>query len=418
MKLKTGTKISFIFSIFTFLIIFLLLLLINIYTFLNWYNSEKKEISEKLINEYEEIIKEYKLIENQKIKLLDELEEKKGFIGDITGNYSLIFLDIYKYKEKVYIMNFKDSKFGRIYIPYDITNHFNNQIDLLYISFFGLLFFGIFSFFISKYLFIKFALKDIFLLVKKIQEIDLNNIKKINLNLKQDDEIYEIINNINRFLELIKENTNNLKEFNTNVAHEFKTPLMIISSQIEYNIKTGKYKDGLEKIEKQIDILNELLETFLFISKVQNSNLSIKLKDINISDLINNIVGDLEKIYISKNIKITKNINDDILLNTDEKLFLLIIKNLIDNSLKYTPEFGKIEIFLDEKSFKIKDNGIGISKDKLENIFDNFYRETNDEKGFGIGLNIVKKVIDILNYKILIKTQKGIGSEFEIKFQK
>jgi len=83
-------------------------------------------------------------------------------------------------------------------------------------------------------LFIKYSLKDIFLVSDKLQNIDLNNIKKINLDIPEDDEINIIIFSINKFLEIIDRNTKSLKQFNSSVAHEFKTPLMIISSELEF----------------------------------------------------------------------------------------------------------------------------------------------------------------------------------------
>jgi K+-sensing histidine kinase KdpD len=96
--------------------------------------------------------------------------------------------------------------------------------------------------------------------------------------------------------------------------------------------------------------------------------------------------------------------------------FFLVVKNLIDNSFKYTNDNWKIEIFLTEKSFKIIDNWVWISKSKLDNIFNNFYRESSDDKWYWIWLNIVKKIIDLLNYKISIKSKKWFWSEFEINF--
>jgi len=94
--------------------------------------------------------------------------------------------------------------------------------------------FTVLSFFISKLLFIKLALKDIFYISNKLKNIDLNNVTKIELDLYKNDEINIIVNSINNFLKAIEQNTKSLKEFNTQVSHEFKTPLMVISSELEY----------------------------------------------------------------------------------------------------------------------------------------------------------------------------------------
>lgn len=414
MRLNTGTKISLLFSIFNFIIIFLFILFINIYTNINWYINEKKEILWRLDQQYDEVL-EKETVEAQKEKLITELEEKWWFIWE-NKKYKKKIYDIYRIWSNKYLIFYKNTKFWKITIPYDVSDYIKNQVFLLHISLLWLLFFSILSFFISKFLFIRFALKDIFDITNKLRNIDLENIKKINIPLKKGDEIYEIINSINKFLTLIEENTKNLKEFNTMVSHEFKTPLMVISSQIEYAVKTKDYEKSFLKIERQIDLLNELLETFLFISKIQNSKVNINQKEVNISNIVENLIQEFEEIYASKNLKIIKNIKPKILLKTDEKLFLLVIKNLIDNSFKYTNNSWKIEIDVSENSFKIKDNWIWISEDKLYNIFDSFYRESNDDKWYWIGLNIVKKIIDILKYSIHIKTEKWKGSEFLINF--
>ncbi len=320
MKLKTWTKISLLFTLFTFFIILLLLIVINISTFLNWYNTEKSEIISKLDKEFNEVITESGDINIQKEKLNDELEEKDWFIWE-NINYKKVFLNIYFSQESYFIITSKETKFWTISYTYNIDKYIENQLDLLIISIFSLLIFVIFSFFISKYLFLKFALNDIFLITNKLKNINLENIKKFDIELEENDEIYEIIASINKFLDLIDENTKNLKEFNTNVSHEFKTPLMIISTQLEYAIKTKKYDESFEKIEKQIDFLNELLETFLFVSKIQNSKINIKSEKINITNLITNLLDEIEKIYLSKQIKLVKNIDRNIFLETDEKLF-------------------------------------------------------------------------------------------------
>lgn len=415
-QIRTGTKISLLFSLFTFIIIFLLLTLINIYTTFNWYKSEQTEITLKINQQFEEILEE-KTFETQKNKLTSELKEKWWFIWE-NKKYKHIIYDLYSIWNFQYFLFYKDTKFWKITIPYNATPYIENQFYLIYISLIWGIIFTFLSFFISKFLFIRFALKDVFIITKKLKNIDLENIKNIDNTLQKQDEIYTIIESINTFLTLIDKNTTNLKNFNSQVAHEFKTPLMVISSQIEYAQITKKYEESFIKIEKQVDLLNQLLETFLLISKIQNGQLILKRKDVNVSNLIHEIVSQFEGIYTSKNILVIKNIQENISFTTDEKLLLLVIKNIVDNAFKYTHNDGKIEIIFNENNFIITDNGIWMNWDTIDNIFDNFYRESQDENWYGIGLNIVKKIIDILNYSITIKSEKWFGSEFVIYFNK
>lgn len=398
MTLKTWTKISIFFSIFTFFISTFLLIFINFYAFLNWYKAEEEEIDDKLNKTYEEILKES--------EYWFSVYKWNNF------NYKKFFLDIYEKDEKFYLVNKKDD----FYLLYDVSNYIKYQINLFFISILWLLFFSFSSFFISKELFIKLALKDIFEITEKLKNIDLNNIEIIDLNLRKDDEIYEIVNSINKFLNLIQKNTSNLKEFNSNVSHEFKTPLMVISSHIEYSQKTKNYEEIIPKIEKQLDILNTLLEKFLFVSKIKSWNVNIIRNQTNISTLLNEIIEEINEVYKEKNIKISNNIKENVIIKTDEKLFYHAIRNLIENSFKYTNNNWKIIFYLDQNKFKIVDNGIWISSEKISNIFDNFFTENTNKNSHWVWLNIVKNIFDLLEYKININSQKWIWSEFEIFF--
>ena len=171
-------------------------------------------------------------------------------------------------------------------------------------------------------------------------------------------------------------------------------------------------------MEKQIHLLNELLETFLFISKVQNSFIKIDLRNVPISNVLHEIIVEIQNIYKEKHISLSLQIKENLSIFSDEKLLHLILKNLIDNSFKYTNAKGKIEIVLEKDSFSITDNGIWIHKDKLENIFETFYRESDDEKWYGVWLNIVKKSVEILGYTLQVQSTKWFGSTFFISFNK
>lgn len=418
MKITTGTKISLLFALFSFILSFFLLVFINIFSFFSWYNDEKQEVIEKLEQEYSEILSEESTQVWQKEKIAKEMTEKSWFLWDVPSEYSILFFDLFKKWNNIFLVIPKNTQFWNLYLPYNVSTHYNNQIDLGYISLCALFVFTLLSYFLSKFLFIRFALKDVFFITRKLKNMNLETLEKINLRLNPKDEIFEITSSINKFLTQIEKNTKNLHEFNSIVSHEFKTPLMIISSQIELANRTKKYEENLIKIEKQVHLLNELLETFLFISKVQNSFLKIELHPVSVSKILHEIIEEIQNMYREKHITLSLQIKENLSLHSDEKLLHLILKNLIDNSFKYTNTKGKIEIVLEKDYFRITDNGIGIHKDKLENIFETFYRESDDEKWYGVGLNIVKKSVEILWYTLEVQSTKGYGSTFLISFHK
>jgi len=417
-KLKVSTKVSLYFSIITLVIFIIIMTFINIFTFYSWYNEETKEILQDTKKMREFTLNKHSDKSVKRKETVENLEKKLGVVlkSKIDKDYELIWLHIYEKWDKYYLIYISDSKFWKFSLPYDITLIINEQIKLLEASIIILILLVFISYFIAKFLFIKFALKDIFNISKKLKNIEVRKLNKLSTHLRKDDDLYIIVQSINDFIVLIDKYTSNLKEFNSNVSHEFRTPLMVMQWEIEFSQETWQYKESYNKIESQINLLNELLETFIFISKIDEKNISLVKKDINISITITDILNKLEKIYKDKNIEIKTEIKENIVLKTDEKLLYIIIKNLIDNSFKYTDNWWKIEITLNNDSLAIKDNWIWINKEALDNIFNNFYRESSDNKWYWIWLNIVKKIITILGFKIEVKSTKGEWSEFKVKF--
>jgi len=417
MKYKTWTRISIIFSIFTFFIISFILFFLYVFSFLWWYNKEKSELLKKIDLEYIEILED-KDVNEQKDELFEKLDEVGWFMWNLKDKleYKKVFLDIYKTKENTYFLFIKkDTKFGTIFISDNINSYLVNQFILMKIWFLLLFLWTIISYFISKFLFIKYSLKDIFLVSDKLQNIDLNNIKKINLDIPEDDEINIIIFSINKFLEIIDRNTKSLKQFNSSVAHEFKTPLMIISSELEFLSIWEKNKIKFFKIEEQLNSLNTLLETFLFISKIENFKWIIKNDNLDLKNIIDEKLFYYQNIYRDK--KIFVNIfSENFIFKTNKKLLDILIWNILDNAFKYNKNEWKIDININKNYILISDTWIWIEQKNIKKIFDNFYRENTSLKWYWIGLNISKKVANLLNYKIEVSSILWEKTEFKIIF--
>lgn len=417
MKYKTSTKVSIIFSIFTFFIIFFILIFLYIFTFFSWYNKEKVELLGKINYEYSDII-EYKSEKNLwKENIVNELNKFWGPIWalKLTSQYKKVLLSIYKKEDNTYFLFLqKETTLGPIYISYDISSYVSNQINLMKIWLILLFLFTLLSFFISKFLFINLAFRDLFLVSDELKLINLNKIKS--LNLTENEEINVIINSINSFLDIIDKNTKSLKQFNSWVSHEFKTPLMSISTELDYLYISWKDHSSYKKIEKQLWILNNLLDTFLYISKIENFDWNIKSDTVELNSIFLEKISYFKKIYSNKKVKVE--INDKIIkLKVNKKLFDILISNLIDNAFKYNNDWWKIIINLAKDNFSIIDSWIWIDNKNIKNIFNSFYREDDSVKWYWIWLNISKKIIDLLDFKIYVTSEKWIGSEFKIYFK-
>lgn len=417
MKYKTSTRISIIFSIFTFFIISFILLSLYVFSFFWWYNKEKSELLEKIDLEYSEILEDKKDHE-QKEELVEELDDMWWFMWDLVDKlkYKKVLLNIYKTQENTYLLFIKkETKFGPVFVSDDISPYLINQFRLMKIWFLLLILATILSYFISKFLFIRYALKDIFVISDRLKNIDLNNIKKINLDIPEDDEINTILSSINTFLEIIDKNTKSLKQFNSSVAHEFKTPLMIISSELEFLSIWEKNNTRFSKIEEQLNSLNTLLETFLFISKIENSKWVIKKDNIDLKNIIDEKINYYQDIYKDKKILVDVS-SESFSFKTNKKLLDILVWNILDNAFKYNKNEWKIDININKKYILISDTWIWIEQKNIKKIFDNFYRENTSLKWYWIGLNISKKIADLLSYKIEVSSTLWEKTEFKIIF--
>ncbi len=205
-----------------------------------------------------------------------------------------------------------------------------------------------------------------------------------------------------------------LKMFNSNVSHELKTPLAIMKSEIEVALMNKKCDEKLLKsLLDEINYINDITEKLLFLTKEYKN---IKKTPIDLEELLFEIVEKYEN-------KIEFRLDfgeDEYEILGDKTLLKIAISNIIENSIKYGASY--INIILNKQKnkiiLKIKDNGIGIPKEKLPFIFDEFYRadESHNKniKGFGLGLSIVKNILTLHGAKIKVKSQGGV--EFIIEF--
>ena len=222
----------------------------------------------------------------------------------------------------------------------------------------------------------------------------------------------------------LQENMNSLKrEFFANASHELKSPLTsIIGYQqlIQQGILTTKeeIQDATLRTIKEAQRMNKLIIEMLDLSRLEN-NVLTTIEDVNVSKIINDCLLEFKIAMDNKNIQVEKNLEDVILSASQSDLYKLI-KNILDNSIAYNNDFGKIIITLNKDKLIISDTGIGISKKDLEHIFERFYRvdkaRSKQNSGTGLGLSIVKHVCLSYGYKINVESVLGKGTTITILF--
>ncbi len=238
---------------------------------------------------------------------------------------------------------------------------------------------------------------------------------------------YDIImDNVNKMAKELKKSEILKSDFISNVSHEIKTPLSIIGSYANA-LKDGslddetrnKYLDTLITATKR---LSDLISDILKLNKLENQSLDVKKEKFLLTDALSEIVLEFEELTENKRIEIELDV-DDVYIYSSKSLINIIIYNLFSNAVKFSFEKGKIFISLKKQGeiaeLTIKDTGVGIAPDTGKNIFEKFYQgdTSHRSEGNGLGLALVKKVIDILGGEISVESELNIGSTFTVKLK-
>lgn len=263
--------------------------------------------------------------------------------------------------------------------------------------------------------------------------IELNkNIKKINednltSNLQADgpnDEIKELTISFNKMIGKLENAFTSQKRFNSSVAHELKTPLAVIKTNIDVLKSSGSnriedYESTMSVVEKSVLKMNTIIETMLDIIKQENAPLN---ELVDVEEVLEDAVQDLKVIANKKDIELTlniDNISDKIMGN--EILLYRAFYNVIENGIKYNKINGTVNIFCCQKQndfieIKVSDTGKGIAENEYEEIFKPFYRcdgiNTYSDNGVGLGLSLTESVIKLHGGEIKIMSKINEGSEF------
>ncbi|MGO3181648.1 MAG: sensor histidine kinase [Aequorivita sp.] len=235
-------------------------------------------------------------------------------------------------------------------------------------------------------------------------------------------------------IETLNVRENYRKEFMGNISHELKTPLFTVQSYI-LTLLDGAMKDKtvrkeyLRRAGKGVDRLIYIVKELDMIAKLEVGGLVLNKEDFNIIELVQNIFDLLEMKAAKKNISLVfdKEYSEGIFVKADRERIEQVIINLIVNSLKYGKQDGTIEVSIEslvknKVLVRVTDNGEGILKENLPRIFERFYRVdksgSRKEGGSGLGLSIVKHIVEAHNEKIYVESQFGIGSEFSFTLEK
>ena len=320
---------------------------------------------------------------------------------------------------------------GAILCLYSLLNQYYFQLGLL-VTLIFIISFLIIQSRIEAFIYVK--IKNLY---KDLNIIDSISLSKPNVTT----DMNSLMQNINEFSKDKKLEIENLKvqeefrkEFIGNVAHELKTPIFTIQGYIE-NLIDGAAENELlrhkflNRAQISVERLIYIIKDLDMITKLESGSLNLEVSSFDLNELIINIFDQLEIQAQKKEIKLifNKDYSESILVNADRDKIHQVITNLIINSIKYGTFKGTTEISLESLTtekliVRVTDNGEGILNDHLPRLFERFYRVdqsgSRKQGGSGLGLSIVKHIIDAHNENIYIESKLGIGSEFSFTLSK
>jgi len=321
---------------------------------------------------------------------------------------------------------FHDNKFiAWIQIAQPVDDVFEELRKLKKIIFTGIIIF-LFIISASGYALASESLHPIQNIISAAEKINDQNLSERIPAPSSKDELSTLVSTLNKLFDRLENSFQTQKRFISDAAHELKTPLAILRSNIEAELQTKgtRKKISAKRLSQNIDTLarlSGLVDKLLLLSRLENGKIILNEKTFNLLELLSDVVESGKFLASEKKQKITLSLPEqkDIIIKGDRDLIYQAILNLISNAVKYTQNGGKIDVSLEIKDSNaiicITDNGIGMNEEDLKRAFERFYRADSSRKkdketGFGLGLSISKWIAIIHGGTIELKSTPNKGT--------
>ncbi len=380
----------------------------------SYYRENLYNINESITSENMAIVMEsgeyYFAIENE---IMDE------YIMGINNNYMFNLFPIFSLIHEGYIVNVEfldiNEEMVSVMTFYDAIPYMRFIMDILRPISFIFIFGGIVMFLFG------YAKLDKMITAENLDlRLDVKNTRY---------ELKELAKTTNEMIDSFQSSYEKQERFVSDVSHELKTPISIVTGYGNILKRWGSkdediLNESIDSIISESKNMENLVKKLLFLAKYDKNETYYDFRKVNLSDMLMAVVKDIN---VAKKINIKREIEKDVFIIADEIRIKEVFVVFIDNAIKYTTVENK-EICLSLKSdnenvyVSVEDNGVGIKKEDLKNIFDRFYRSDKSRNketgGFGLGLNIAKSIITDHKGRIKVITKENEGSKFIITIPK
>ena len=401
--------------------------------------KENKKVEDTILDEN----KEYNF-EPLYIRVLDNKNHEK-IIQTINFPDDIEYDDKYLENLKMHIITFEEQNnylISRIKIDFNPNQKIIVEVgttkDILWASLENLLY--ILSFIVPIILIFSiiggnFLIYKSFAPIQKVLE-ELKNINATDLsarlkNSDNQDEINQLITEINNLLTRLELSFERISQFSSDASHELKTPLTIIKGELEIALRKDRnideYKESLKTSLNEVIVIEETINDLLFLAKNEKDLITTNMEELLYFDeIIDESINEVKNFAKLHQIEIKFELIDTVEFKGYSNLLKIAIKNILKNAIQFSHKNSKVFV----KSYKenglfnisIQDFGIGIENNEQNKIFEKFYRtdksRNKNSGGTGLGMSIVKKIIDIHKGLIRINSKANIGTTITISFKK
>jgi heavy metal sensor kinase len=259
---------------------------------------------------------------------------------------------------------------------------------------------------------------------RKISADDLS--QRLDMNLP-DDEVGRLAQTFDEMIGRLDAAFRRQRQFTADASHELRTPLTAIKGQTEVALQRERdadsYRQVLHAVNSEVDRMIRLIGSLLTLARADAREIQVHREQVDLGTVVTDAIGQISPAAADKSISVTVHPDSNIRLIADQDLLLQLMLNLLDNSVKYTPSGGAIDVTWraagNQAEVEVSDTGPGISAEHLPHIFDRFYRvdqaRTRTAGGAGLGLSICRWIAEAHGGSISAESTPGRGSTFTVK---
>ncbi|NTW52032.1 MAG: HAMP domain-containing protein [Chlorobiaceae bacterium] len=242
------------------------------------------------------------------------------------------------------------------------------------------------------------------------------------------DELYRLSATINALFDRLQDAFQREKQFTADASHELKTPLAVVKGTLDVLVRKPRdivhYEDRIRYCLDELNRMARLIDQLLMLARYENDTKNPNIVKVEISESLHSVISRIELLALEKQISIRLENTPSGTVAADPAMLEMMLENILSNAIKYSPAGSSIEIATSRRAVHlvctITDHGVGIPEEKLQKIFDRFYRvdesRSSSTGGFGLGLSIVRKLADLQHIGISVSSTRNTGTTFELTF--